>query len=205
MLKGGSLYDCLFSLGRFRMIQLTLTAMKHRFLILVVFAGYFFTSCRESVDPELLKVYDGPISSSVNIFIVHSDSAIVRTEIRAAKSMEFQNGNQEFPEGIDIKFYTKDGTLESSMVADRGYFIKDENLYRGEGDVQIENYIKDQSLKTELIFWNRARKKIYTDKFVTIRQKETLFNGTGLEADDSFSKYQLKSPTGQTQLPGEGI
>lgn len=179
--------------------------MKHRFLILVVFLGFLGTSCRESVDPEELKVYDGPINSSSNVYIVQSDSAIVRTELTAAKSLDFQNGNQEFPEGIEIKFYTKEGLLESTMVADRGYFIKEENLYRGEGDVQIENLIKDQSLKTEEIFWNRAKKKIYTDKFVTIRQKETLFNGTGLEADDSFSNYTLKSPKGETQLPGEGI
>ncbi len=179
--------------------------MKNWFLFVWIFVGSFFFSCRESVDPEALKVYDGPTNSATNIFLVHSDSAIVRTEIRAAKQLEFQNGNQEFPEGIDIKFYTKDGQLETTMVADRGYFIKDENLYRGEGNVQINNLIKDQSLKSEEIFWNRARKKIYTDKFVTIRQKETLFNGTGLEADDSFSNYTLKSPTGRTELPGEGI
>ncbi len=179
--------------------------MKYRILVLAILAGHFFISCRESVDPDQLKVYDGPINSSVNAFIVHSDSAIVRTEITAARSLEFQNGNQEFPEGIEIKFYTKEGLLESTMVADRGYFIKDENVYRGEGDVQIENLIKDQSLKTEEIFWNRAKKKIYTDKFVTIREKGTQFNGNGMEADDSFSNYKLKEVTGETQLPGEGL
>jgi len=179
--------------------------MKYRYLFLLLGMGSFFSSCRESVDPDALKVYDGPISSSINIYLVNSDSAIVRSEIKAGRQLEFQNGNMEFPEGIEIKFFTKEGALESTMVADRGYFIKDENLYRGEGDVQVENLIKDQSLKTELIFWNRARKKIYTDKFVTIREKETLFNGTGLEADDSFSNYKLKSPTGRTKLPGEGL
>jgi LPS export ABC transporter protein LptC len=179
--------------------------MKCRILIITVLVGCLFASCRESVDPDQLKVYDGPINSSINTFIAHSDSAIIRTEIAAARSLEFRNGNQEFPEGIEIKFYTKEGLLESTMVADRGYFIKDENLYRGEGNVQIENLIKEQSLKTEEIFWNRARKKIYTDKFVTIREKETLFNGIGLEADDSFTNYKLKQVTGETELPGEGI
>jgi LPS export ABC transporter protein LptC len=186
----------------FHPIQLTLVFMKSRFLIPFLLVA--FTSCRESVDPEQLKVYDGPINSSVNTFIVQSDSAIVRTEIIAARSLEFQNGNQEFPEGIEIKFYTKEGILESTMEADRGYFIREENLYRGEGNVRIENLLKEQSLKTEEIFWNRSKKKIYTEKFVTIREKETQFNGNGMEADDSFSNYKLKQVTGVTQLPGEG-
>ncbi|MBN7809895.1 LPS export ABC transporter periplasmic protein LptC [Algoriphagus sp. H41] len=179
--------------------------MKSRFLYVLLLVLPFFGACRESVDPSELKVYDGPINSATNIFMVHSDSAVVRTEIRAAKQLEFQNGNQEFPEGIDIKFYTVDGELETTMVADRGYFMKNENLYRGEGNVQIKNLIKDQSLKSEEIFWNQAQKKIYTEKFVTIQDKGTLFSGTGLESDDSFSDYKLKSPKGQTELPGEGI
>ncbi|GAB3227513.1 LPS export ABC transporter periplasmic protein LptC [Algoriphagus aestuariicola] len=179
--------------------------MKNRFLLLLIVLGSFSFSCRESVDPDALRVYDGPVNSATNIFLIHSDSAIVRTEIRAAKQLEFLNGDQEFPEGIDIKFYTKNGELETTLVADRGYFIKNENLYRGEGDVQIKNLIKDQSLKSEEIFWDKAKKKIYTEKFVTIQDKGTVFSGNGLESDDSFSNYRLKSAKGKTELPGEGI
>ncbi|SEG22204.1 LPS export ABC transporter periplasmic protein LptC [Algoriphagus boritolerans] len=180
--------------------------MKLRFLILLILFGSFSVSCRESIDPDALKVYDGPINSATNIFLVQSDSAIVRSEITAAKQLEFLDGNIEFPEGIEIKFYTKEGQLETTMRADRGYFIQSENLYRGEGDVQIQNLLKDQKLQTEEIFWDQPRKKIYTDKFVTIQERQTLFNGTGMEADDSFSEYTLKQVRdSRTLLPGEGI
>ncbi|PIV73643.1 MAG: LPS export ABC transporter periplasmic protein LptC [Rhodobacteraceae bacterium CG17_big_fil_post_rev_8_21_14_2_50_65_11] len=180
--------------------------MKLRSIILLAIFGLFIFSCRESVDPEALKVYDGPINSATNIFLVQSDSAIIRSEITAAKQLEFLNGNIEFPEGIEIKFFTKDGNLETTMIADRGYFIKDKNLYRGEGNVRIENLVKDQKLQTEEIFWDQPGKKIYTEKFVTIQEKQTLFNGTGMEADDSFSNYSLKEVRdSRTLLPGEGI
>lgn len=180
--------------------------MKLRFLILLVLIGSFLVSCRESVDPDALKVYDGPINSATNIFLIQSDSAIVRSEITAAKQLEFLDGDIEFPEGIEIKFFTKQGQLETTMRADRGYFIKSENLYRGEGDVQIQNLLKDQKLQTEEIFWDQPGKKIYTDKFVTIQERQTLFNGTGMEADDSFSEYTLKQVRdSRTLLPGEGI
>lgn len=180
--------------------------VKFRLLVLFGVFGSFIFSCRESVDPEALKAYDGPINSATNIFLVQSDSAIVRSEITAPKQLEFLNGNIEFPEGIEIKFFSKDGELETTMVADRGYFMKNENLYRGEGNVQIQNLPKDQKLQTEEIFWDQPGKKIYTDKFVTIQERQTLFNGTGMEADDSFSNYTLKQVRdSRTLLPGEGI
>lgn len=180
--------------------------MKLRFLILLLLVCPAFFSCRESLDPEALKVYDGPVNSATNIFLVQSDSAIVRSEITAPKQLEFLNGNIEFPEGIEIKFFSKEGQLETTMVANRGYFMKNENLYRGEGNVQIQNLPKDQKLQTEEIFWDQPGQKIYTDKFVTIQERQTLFNGTGMEADDSFSNYTLKQVRdSRTLLPGEGI
>ena len=163
-------------------------------------------ACRENVDIDALQVYEGPVNEGRDILLVNSDSAVLRSEIRAPKQLEFKNGDLHFPEGITIKFFTKAGLLETTMQADRGFYSKDQNLYRGEGNVQIENLIKEQKLQTEEIFWNQAEKKIYTEKFVTIQEKQTLFNGTGMEADDSFSTYQLKKVRdSRTLLPGEGI
>lgn len=172
----------------------------------MILLGSFLSSCRESLDLDQLKVYDGPINSATNIFLVQSDSAIVRSEITAAKQLEFLNGDIEFPEGIEIKFFTKDGLLETTMLADRGYFIQSENLYRGEGNVQIENLIKGQQLQTEEIFWDQPAKKIYTDKFVKIQEPHKIVNGTGMEADDSFANFRIKDiRESRTIIPGEGI
>lgn len=174
-----------------------------RFLPLLV---ALLLACRPSVDPKAIEPYTGPINEAFAVNLVQSDSAILRSVLQAARQLEFADGNVEFPEGIQIEFYTPAGQLETTMRADRGYFLKDQNLYRGEGNVQIHNLIKDQKLQTEEIFWNQAEKKIYTDKFVTIQERQTLFNGTGMEADDSFSNYSLKKVRdSRTLLPGEGI
>ncbi|MBN3521341.1 LPS export ABC transporter periplasmic protein LptC [Algoriphagus lutimaris] len=163
-----------------------------------------FSSCREDVDAAALQVYDGPMNTSININLVSSDSAIIRSEIKAPKQLEFENGNLEFPEGIDITFFDKAGNITTTMRADRGYYLREDNIYKGEGDVQVENLEKDQGLKAEEIFWNPNQKKIYTEKFVTVRDGQTLFNGTGMEADESFSNYKLKNiRDSRTLLPGE--
>lgn len=166
----------------------------------------FIFSCREDVDTSALQVYDGPLNSAINIHLVHSDSAVVRSEIRAPKQLEYSNGNIEFPEGIDIQFFEVDGTLSTTMKADKGFFLKTENIYKGIGNVQVNNLLKDQRLQSEELYWNPTDKKIYTETFVTIQEKQTLFNGTGMEADESFNKYKLKKVRdSRTVLPGEGI
>lgn len=163
-------------------------------------------SCREGMDPKTMQVYEGPVNSAQNIHILHSDSAVLRSEINAPKQLEFANGNLEFPEGIDIQFFNLQGQLETTMRADKGYFLRNQNLYKGEGNVQVKNLPKDQRLQTEELYWNQAERKIYTEKFVTIQERQTLFNGTGMEADDGFSTYKLKKVRdSRTLLPGEGL
>lgn len=177
--------------------------LPYYFLFLALIA---FFSCGEEADPNDLAAYNGPVNSAQNIHIFHSDSAVLRSEITAPKQLEFANGNLEFPEGITIQFFNLQGQLETTMRADKGFFLRDQNLYRGSGNVRVKNLPKDQGLQTEELFWNQAGRKIYTEKFVSIQERQTLFNGTGMEADDSFSTYRLKQVRdSKTLLPGEGL
>lgn len=150
-------------------LTLFLKIMVVRLMILIFSIGVF--SCIKEVDFNSLKNYDGPISQSTNVLVIHSDSSIVRMELIAPKQLEFMNGNQTFPDGIKIKFYTKDGILESSIEADRGYFFSKETLYKAEGGVIVENFPDAQSLKSEELFWDKVAKIIYTNKFVVVKDK----------------------------------
>lgn len=172
------------------------------------FVGLLFclSSCGEEVDSSILETYNGPISLAFDIELLHSDSTIIRTQVKAKKQMEFGTGDLEFPEGIEIFFFDKEGNTINTMRADKGFYDKTKNLYRGEGDVQVHNLEKDQKLSSEELFWDPNTKKIYTSKFVTIQEKETIFNGTGMEADQGFNEYKLfKVTDSRTILPGEGL
>ncbi|WP_290507899.1 LPS export ABC transporter periplasmic protein LptC [Algoriphagus sp.] len=180
--------------------------MNRLLLITLFLFGIGISSCRENVDSAALQVYEGPVNIATNVHVVQSDSAILRSEIRAPKQYEYLEGNMEFPEGVEIQFYEKDGTLSTRLRADQGYFDKKENLYHGVGNVQVENMLEDQSLQAEELYWDPTQKIIYTETFVTIRDKQTLFNGTGMVADESFTNYTLKNVRdSRTLLPGEGL
>lgn len=175
-------------------------------IFLLLFASVLLSACREDVDANALQVYEGPVNIGINIHVIHSDSAIVRSEIRAPRQLEFLNGNMEFPDGIVIEFFNIDGSLGTTLKADRGYFDKEKNLYRGEGNVQVDNEEEDQHLQSEELYWDPTKKLIYTDTFVTIRDNEILLNGTGMVADESFTNYSMKNiRDSRTILPGEEL
>ncbi|PZX49848.1 LPS export ABC transporter protein LptC [Algoriphagus chordae] len=166
----------------------------------------FNSSCREDVDTSLLEMYEGPTNMSTNFHLIQSDSAIVRSEIKAPKQLEFANGNIEFPEGIEIQIFEKDGKLSTTLKADKGYLLKQENTYKGIGNVQVHNLIKDQKLQSEELFWEPNKKKIYTEKFVRVQNGGTFSYGSGFEADETFTNYTLKNPRdGQIEIKDNGI
>ncbi|AEL24886.1 LPS export ABC transporter periplasmic protein LptC [Cyclobacterium marinum] len=163
-------------------------------LFAVVAIGSF--SCREDVDKTQLATYEGPYRTSYEVELLHSDSAIVRTKLMADTQLEFKNGDAEFPDGIVIHFYDKEGELSTTIRADRGYMERKTNIYRGEGDVQVHNIEKEQKLNSEELFWDKNKKKIYTDKFVTVEEPDRIIKGTGMEADEGFNEYKFTKVTG---------
>ncbi|MEX0884231.1 MAG: LPS export ABC transporter periplasmic protein LptC [Cyclobacteriaceae bacterium] len=169
--------------------------MFYRILILII-AILLGSSCREDIDKSQLEFYEGPYSISHDIVLLHSDSAIVRTKLMADEQLEFQNGNTEFPEGIVIHFFEKNWELSNTIRAVRGYYERKSNTYRGEGDVQVHNIEKDQKLTSEELFWDQNKKKIYTEKFVTVEEPSRIIKGTGMEADEGFNEYKFTKVTG---------
>lgn len=161
------------------------------FLTLLLLSG-----CREDVDKSQLEFYEGPMRISHDIELLHSDSAVVVTKLTAAKQLEFENGDIHFPEGILIHFFEEDGQLSSTIRADRGYYDRREQLYRGEGDVRVHNITKEQKLSSEELFWDQRKKIIYTEKFVTVEEPNRLIKGTGMVADEGFNEYKFDKVSG---------
>jgi len=120
--------------------------------------------------------------------------------LTAKKINEFQNGDQEFPEGIYLEFYDQDGKITSSLRANTAYHFKQEGKWRGRGHVVVINLEKEQQLNTEELFWLPATKKIFTEKFVTITDHQDVIYGTHLKANQDLSNYSLRETSGEVSV-----
>ena len=154
------------------------------------------SACGQSDLKEPL-IYDGPARVVENMETFYTENNLVKVKMIAAMVYEFESGDREFPEGLYIEFYDETGKLESTLRANEAYYFKKEHQWRGRGKVEVKNLEKNEQLNTEELFWRPAQEKIFTDKFVTIRQQGDVIYGQGLEAKQDMSDYIIKKPEGE--------
>jgi LPS export ABC transporter protein LptC len=166
--------------------------MKYLLFALIIFS---FFRCTKTEFKEPLE-YTGPLQEAENIELFNSENEHVKSKLTAPLFYEFENGDKEFPEGVNIENYDVSGRLESTLRANYAKYVKKENHYRGEGNVELKNMVTNEQLNTEELFFNPVTDKIYTTKFVTIKTQGDVIYGTGLDAKRDLSDYVITSPTG---------
>jgi LPS export ABC transporter protein LptC len=163
---------------------------------------FFQVACNNAELKEPL-VYTGPLRKAENIELYYSEKDQVKVKMVAAEMQEFESGDREFPKGIYMEFYDEFGMMESTLRANQAYFFKKENQWRGRGKVEVKNIAKNEQLNTEELFWKPGEEKIFTEKFVTIRQQGDVIYGQGLEAKQDMSDYTIKNPQGDFEVKEE--
>lgn len=157
--------------------------------------------CSDKTEVNEIQPYEGPFIEISNMETLYSDSAVVMVRVQAPKQLEFENGNSEFPDGFYIEFYEVDGSVSSTIEANKGFFNKEEKLYTATGDVEVKNIKERKKLNTEELHWKQDEEKIYTDKFVRIETADEILLGEGLTASQDFSNYKILKPTGELNIP----
>lgn len=169
------------------------TTSSEKLTLLVVFLCIVFLSSCGNSDVAAPVEYNGPLSEAEKVEMYYSENEHVKVKMTADLVYEFKNGDREFPKGIYLEFYNAFDKLESTLRANHAYFFKGENQWRGRGKVEVKNIEKNEQLTTEELFWRPAEERIFTDKFVTIKQQEDVVYGTGLEAKQDMSDYKIKN------------
>jgi lipopolysaccharide export system protein LptC len=161
------------------------------FLLLLILGACF----SEPTKLAELEAYEGPSIESEDVRILVSDSAVNKILIIGARQLKHQNGDLEFPEGMEATIYNSLGEPITKLTALRAYQNSGENIYRAVGDVFVTNLQKNETLRTEELFWDPEKEIIYTEKFVTIKTEDDLIPGEGLIAPQDFSTFEIKKPT----------
>ncbi len=165
--------------------------ISYLFLILVIY------SCTGNSENVLNQpVYEGPISEVYDAVNYYSDSAVVKLKIESPLRWNYENGDMEFPQGVFIEFYDKNGETTNTLRTNHCYYTKEDNEYKATGNVEMEGLISKEKLVTEELFWDIKDEKIHTDKAVMIVTENQIIKGKGLEADQEFTSWTMKETTG---------
>ena len=151
---------------------------------------------------ELQEQFTENVEVALGVRMIYSDSAKVRVIVTAPRMLNFAqqaDARQEFPDGLKLTFFDELQDTSSTLIANWGVYRQQTNEITVRDSVVWES-IDLQRLETEELNWSEKDERIYTNKFVILRQPDYLITGYGLEADQSFDNARVLQVDGRIPL-----
>ena len=165
--------------------------MRLYIIALFFLSAIVFISCKESIEKtEVLSCVDSLSTQTVrnmNLTETKFGKISVRMEAPLMESYSLLNEPYEiFPEGIRVLGYTPEGYLETEIRANTAIHKtkSDRESWEAYGNVVIVNYLKNETITTDTLFWDRVRQRIYTHAFVKMISPQGMIQGYGMESDE---------------------
>jgi LPS export ABC transporter protein LptC len=184
---------------------------SHFNFAVILVAASIISICSCENDIETIKALNEdlnmPIQTGTDVEIIYSDSGFIKGKIIAPELKRFSRENDpyyEFPKGLKVIFYKRDGTVESHIQANYALFFEKQELWEARNNVVAKNEITNEQLFTEHIFWNQKKEMIYSDQFTKIIKADGTFCGEeGFEAQQDLTKWELKGSKGTVNVKDE--
>lgn len=178
----------------------------NRFILTTLAIGslWMLSGCEEEKTNKKVKPYVGPIEEINNVQMLYSEAAVLKVKMTTARQLRYQNDDRKYPEAVNILFFGPAGEEMTTLRSDSGRYDRAKDLYTVMGNVVVINKQKQDKLVTNELNWNPNTKKVFTEKPVTIISKATgeTMKGLGLDANQDFSQYSIRKPTGIFSIEG---
>lgn len=159
----------------------------------------FLSSCTNDMEVinKIIDPEEEPDLFATNIEILYSDSALLQMRLIAPLVKRFEQAKEprdEFPEGLHVWFYEKDGTLKAEITANWALNNVTTKIWEARSNVVLINS-EGAKLETEQLFWDEAKAIVYSEKYTKYTSKTgTVATGRkGMYAKQDFSEWKLLS------------
>lgn len=174
--------------------------MKETFISTILLLTLILVSCENEISKikTVISTEEPPAITAEGFEMLASDSSVIRFKLQTPQLIyhkEEKDPYYEFPKGVKIVKYDSGMNVISSITAQYAKNFPSDDRWEAKNNVIAVNF-KGDTLKTEYMVWDTAKKKIYSDQFVKIIQKDHIFTGIGFESNQDFSDYQIKNLKG---------
>lgn len=156
---------------------------------------WILISCERKIDlipkSDFLTL---PSLTVIDFQTVITDSGKLQLIMSSSLMEEYKNDQNpytEFKTGIKVLYYDAGNKPVGSVVSKYARYTKNDDLWELKDSVVVVNETKDK-LETELLFWDRKKDLIYTDRFVKITNPDQEIHGYGFESDSHLQKKKIK-------------
>jgi LPS export ABC transporter protein LptC len=158
----------------------------------------FMFSCENDIQEirELTAKQDSAIYSAFNVEIKYSTNGKTTGLMKAKVLNRFIEADgktyiNEFPEGMHMIFYNKEGKATSNLKSNYSIYYEDEGRWIAKYDVEVVNE-NNEKLNTEYLIWLRDEEKITSDQWVKITTEDGVFYGdNGFVSNQEFTSWKI--------------
>jgi LPS export ABC transporter protein LptC len=174
-----------------------------KLIVLTLIVAMFVISCSSKVasdiPPDFISNKKMPSVEATNFETSYTDSGIIRYFLKTPKLLIFDQEKgpyKEFPEGFQLHQFDENHKIISELSANYGKNLENEQTWFASGNVVMVNN-KGDTLRTEELTYLIKEDRIFSDKFVSIRQGDQDITGTGgFESDSQMTKWTFKKTKG---------
>lgn len=174
---------------------------KARNILFLIFIIVIFIGCKQEIKDVVSRKIDPETVPTVvtrNITTLISDSGLTQYRISAKIWYIFEEAKKpfwKFPKGLYIEKFDSVFKTEASIRSDSATYFKDEQLWRLDGNVRIQN-VKKELILTQQMFWDQRAQKVYSDSFIHIEKNDRIIEGYGFTSNETMTVYELQRPSG---------
>lgn len=139
-----------------------------------------------------------PVMNTLGVTTLISDSGVTRYRVNTEEWLMFDRKKPSywaFEKGVYVEQFDSIFNVEASIKADTAYYYDKERLWKLIGNVDIQNR-KGERFNTELLYWNEATQKVYSDKFIRIEQPDRIITGHGFDSNQQMTVYVIRNIEG---------
>ncbi len=166
-------------------------------LLLLVCAG-----CEEKIKPSVLDNLSNtvlPAQESWNSTVTFFDSGTVRAILKAGHISAYENSKQTLLDsGVHLDFFDEHGVHSSVLTSESGKADENSNNLEAIGNVVVTSD-SGVVVRTQHMYWDNTRQKIYSDDFVRITSPKETLQGTGFESDQNLHNYRIFKVSGSSE------
>lgn len=139
-----------------------------------------------------------PVMKTVGVTTLISDSGVIRYRVNTKEWLIYDRKKPSywaFEKGVYLEQFDSVFHVEASIKSDTAYYYDKERLWKLIGHVDIQNR-KGERFNTELLYWNQASQKVYTDKFIRIQQPDRIIHSYGFDSNEQLTVYTFRNVDG---------
>lgn len=167
--------------------------------IAVAFVAY---SCKGNLsEAEKLDLSVIPLQTVDSMFFIQTENGRLQMRVESPRMEVYERDTLSydlFPQGLSVFGYAEDGSLETTITSREARHDKSSETHPEKwsafGNVVIRNILKQETMETDTIYWDRQKHEIWTDCYIKMYSPSGQMQGYGMRSDEMARNAILMNP-----------